>query len=212
MSTRPRLICFDWDGTLINASDNITYSIIETGVSFGYKRLHPKLIESKIGLPFGQVINALFPNININAFERLYLETYQERPISALLPHALEVIHHLKHAFILSIVTNKQKVLVEKELQHYKLEQSFDSVFSAQDYAAKPSPIMLREAAMSHHVSLSETWLVGDSLSDFYAAQSASINKVILLKPKHIPRWGDNLISIQTLDELCQLLSVPVYE
>lgn len=209
---RPKLICFDWDGTLINAFDTITNCINESAVSLGYKRVQPKEIEAKIGIPFEQLVTSLYGNVNVSDFEKRYKETYSELSTPKLLPHAFELINQLKHAFLLAIVSNKQQALLEKELKEHKLYHCFDSIWSADRFSAKPSPIMLHNAISAHQVLPKETWMVGDSLPDFYAAQSAHVGKIILLNPTHPPKWGDNLKCIKKLSELYDLLNVTVYD
>lgn len=212
MSTRPKLICFDWDGTLINAFDTITNAILISASTLGYKRIHPKHIEGKIGIPFEQLVTSLYGNIDVQKFESIYKQVYQDLPVPKLLPGAYELINQLKAAFLLAIVTNKQRHILERELKHHKLDRCFDSVWVAEDYAPKPSPLMLRHAVGTHHATAEETWMVGDSLADFYAAQSAHISKTILLNPQHRPNWVDNLECIENLNELYNLLNLVVYQ
>ena len=70
---------------------------------------------------------------------------------------------------------------------------------------------MLRYAISAHHVLPHETWMIGDSLPDFYAAQTANVGRIILLNPSHTPSWGENVIKIKKLNELYDLLNITIY-
>lgn len=212
MSSKPKLICFDWDGTLIDTFDKITTSIIETGLHLGFQRIRSKTLEGKIGIPFDKLLQSLYGEIDIQKFTKVYHEVYQDLPNAGLKPGAFELINYLKHAFTLAIVSNKSRYLLERELQETKLHHCFQSLWVADEYDAKPSPLMLQHAITAHHVNADTTWLVGDTLSDFYAAQNAQLSKVILLDSPPIPTWAENTVLIKHLSEISALLNLAVYE
>lgn len=212
MSRRPKLICFDWDGTLIDSINKIAIAMVEAGVSMGCKRIHPRAIENNIGMPFEELITKFYGDINVDLFIKTYNEVYLDLPPAPLFPGTIELIHRLKHGFLLAIITNKSRKLLEVELKQHNLQSSFHSFWVADEYSAKPSPIMLQFAIGAHHVTSEETWLIGDSLADYHAGQNAKIAKIVLININAMPAWADNVDCVQSIQAVYQLFNQPVYE
>jgi len=117
-----------------------------------------------------------------------------------LLPGAKDAIHRLHQAgFSLIVVSNQSGVgrgLITKEQVHSVDTRMADlfgggSIFTAfthcfaapgdpYDERRKPSPVMLQDSALEHGLSLKNSFMVGNRLSDIQSGASAGCRTIIL--------------------------------
>lgn len=208
MSGRPKLICFDWDGTLVDSFDRIARCFIQAGEEAGCNKVSPETIKKRIGMPFEQLISEVYGPINMGKFKQAYRKAQDELPDAPLFPEVKPLLSFLKPTFFIAIVSNQSRHQLDKEIKTHRLTSYIDSTWVAEDYAAKPSPVMLQHAASAHQVSPQEAWFVGDALADFYAAHSAHFGKILLLRGLPIPSWAENTEVINGLQGIYTHLNV----
>ena len=128
--------------------------------------------------------------INRKAPEGSYVNSWEELE---LLPGVIDAVARLNRASFLVFVVSNQRNVAKKQISaaaledmHVRLRQVFaeHGATIGQIYCCthdidehcncrKPQPGMLLTAAREHDLNLSESWLVGDSVSDIEAGQRA---------------------------------------
>jgi phosphoglycolate phosphatase len=213
MSDRPKLICFDWDGTLIDSFDKIATGVYKAAANLGYKSVPKAKIKRKIGLSFHQLLSELYGNVQEEDFVDEYHYIYGKMPVPALYPGCVKLLESLTADGIqVAIVTNKSRLSTEAELEAHALTHLISSIWVAEELVAKPSPVMLHHAASSHQLSPNEVWMVGDSLPDMYAGSSAGVAKVVLVEDLPVPACITNVEKVTSLTQILDLLNQTVYQ
>lgn len=204
----PKLICFDWDGTLIDSFEKIATAIFETAKKIGLKKATKPSIKSKIGLPFEQLLKELYGVVDVEDFIDQYHRMYDQLPTPKLFPNCVHMLSTLKeNGYLLAIVTNKSRRSAEAEIDAHNLREMFDAIYCSEELAAKPSPLMLHHAMTSHQVLPSETWMVGDSTADLLAGHAAGCAKVVLCEALKVPPWIEQAVVIEDLAHILKHVS-----
>ena len=68
----------------------------------------------------------------------------------------------------------------------------------------KPKPGMFKQACIKHDIDLSQSFLVGDKLSDLHAGSAAGINRLILVRSGHLVDESDVNIKCQIYNSLLE--------
>ena len=213
MSNRPKLICFDWDGTLIDSFDKIATGEYKAAANLGYKSVPKAKIKRKIGISFEQLLFELYGEVQADDFVDEYHHIYGEMPTPVLYPGCVKLLESLASEGIqVAIVTNKSRLSTERELEAHSLTHLIGSIWVAEELVAKPSPLMLHHAASSHQLTHSELWMVGDSLPDMYAGSAAGVAKVVLVEDLPIPACVTNVEKVTSLTQILDLLNQAVYQ
>lgn len=161
--------------------------------------------------------------INRKAPEGDYIRKWRE---IQLLPGAVNAVATLNRAgFKVFVVTNQRgvalsKVRIEDLLEIHdrvRIEFARGGALISQIYycphdiqsmcaCRKPKPGMLHRAAAEHNVDLKASWMVGDSISDVKAGESAGCSNVLLASSvpsvfelKKLPLLADSLESAVSL-------------
>ena len=83
----PELVCFDWDGTLVDTQDNITKACIAAGIDLGYKPASQDKLTSLVGMHAEEFFPAVFGHeIDFDLFMKTYHMHYDKLPIAPLFP------------------------------------------------------------------------------------------------------------------------------
>lgn len=213
MSDRPKLICFDWDGTLIDSFDKIATAVYKTAANLGYKSVPKTRIKRKIGLSFGQLLAELYGKVQEEDFIEEYHHIYGKMPAPALYPGCVKLLESLiAEGIQVAIVTNKSRLSTEAELEAHGISHLISSIWVAEELVPKPSPLMLHHAASSHQLLPSELWMVGDSLPDMYSGSSAGVAKIVLVEDLPVPASVTNVAKVTALTQILELLNQVVYQ
>lgn len=208
----PQMICFDWDGTLIDSFDKIASCIFTTAKQMGLKKATKPSIKTKIGLPFEQLIEELYGSVCPKDFIDQYHKVYDAMPVPKLFPNCVHMLNTLRnHGILVVMVTNKSRRSAEAELIGHGILELFDSIWVAEELAAKPSPLMLHHAMTSHQATPEQVWMVGDSSADLHAAYNAGC-KAVLCDDVKIPPWIENVEHIDDLAEILKLVGDKIYQ
>lgn len=174
----PKLIIFDWDGTLVDSIEPIL-----TGFRLAYHRQgHPcppdDSLRATIGLPLAAAFETLSPGLPSATMVTLYREYWFDpsRPASPWVAGALDTLDWLAGQNIhCAIATGKSRRGAEHELELLKAHSRFATLRSADDAAAKPHPEMLQQILEELRMSPSEAVVVGDSPLDLQMARAAGV-------------------------------------
>jgi D-glycero-D-manno-heptose 1,7-bisphosphate phosphatase len=151
-----------------------------------------------------------------------YVRNWDEFVLSPDLPSFLKQVK--AKGYLAIIITNQRGVgkglMSEKDLAglHDKLQStlvadhglSFDDIYYCTDLSddstrRKPSPAMLLEAATKWDIDLSQSWMIGDSISDIVAGSKAGAQTAYLVT-KHTEQIPDRTVVLHSLTDLLPLL------
>jgi phosphoglycolate phosphatase len=174
----PKLVIFDWDGTLVDSIDPIL-----RGFELAYRRAgHPcpsaDDLRRTIGLPLAVAFEQLSPGLPAPTMVTLYREYWfsPERPPSPWVDGALETMEWLDRRGIpMAIATGKSRRGVDHELQALSVADRFIATRSADDAQAKPHPDMIMQLLEQLHCPPDRALVVGDSPLDLAMAAAAGV-------------------------------------
>lgn len=185
-------LLFDLDGTLIDSKDIIIKAAYETVLQYQLNEITYQDLQARFGMDLGTyLVEKLLHKDEVHAF--FLAEKEKEYSHSLLFPHVKEGLQQLvEHHFQLGIVTNQRRQLVEKVMQHHEIDQYFDTIITKDDVSkGKPSPEPIHLATKKLSANPAHTVMVGDTLFDSQAAESAGIPYILLdyYEHQHIDQW-----------------------
>lgn len=180
----PKLVIFDWDGTLVDSIDSIL-----TGFRHAYRRHgHPcppeTALKATIGLPLAAAFEAVSPGLPTATMVTLYREYWFDpgRPTSPWINGATETLDWLSQRNIrCAIATGKSRQGAELELTRLQAESRFATLKSSDCAAPKPHPEMLQQILRELEIDPSEAMMVGDSPLDLRMARAAKVPAIGVL-------------------------------
>lgn len=178
--TKKPTILFDFDGVIANTEP--LYDVYIDGLGVKYNLGINNLAEKVKGVPTVEIIAKYFGHLDAKLIQEVednladFEITMDIPPITG----ALEFIHYLKqNGYKLGLVTSSQLVKMERALKILKLENSFDSLVTADRITkGKPDPMCFLLAAKDMDASPENCIVFEDSLHGINAGLSAKM-KVI---------------------------------
>lgn len=188
----PRLIIFDWDGTLMDSEAQIVQAIQAAIDDLGLAPRSAEQCRDIIGLGLKEAIDALFPGRD-DAFLDTFVARYRhhwfaETQPSELFPGARETLSLLKDSgFLLAIATGKGRAGLDRVLAGTGLHPLFSATRCADETRSKPHPQMLLEILEQVGVTARQALMVGDSEYDMQMAVDAGVGPVAVSYGVHAP-------------------------
>jgi phosphoglycolate phosphatase len=176
--TLPKLVIFDWDGTLVDSIDPILRGFELAYGRFGHPCPPTAQLRATIGLPLAVAFERLTPDLPAAVLTALYREYWfdPQRPPSPWASGALEVLDWLEDLGIaLAIATGKSRRGLDHELEAMAAGHRFAFTRSADDAAPKPHPDMVHQILKQQAVTPCQTVLVGDSPLDLSMGGAAGV-------------------------------------
>ncbi len=178
--TKKPTILFDFDGVIANTEP--LYDVYIDGLGVKYNLGINNLAEKVKGVPTVEIIAKYFGHLDAKLIQEVednladFEITMDIPPITG----ALEFIHYLKqNGYKIGLVTSSQLVKMERALKILKLENSFDSLVTADRITkGKPDPMCFLLAAKDMDASPENCIVFEDSLHGINAGLSAKM-KVI---------------------------------
>ena len=179
-----RLVIFDFDNTLIDATDAICHSFNASLTQHGSDPMSRDEITSLIGRPLRAMFATVLPGADDRAVQK-HVDAYREafNPISYSmtrpLPGMRECLAALRPTFRLAIATNRTVHGVKLILEGHGIEESFDVIVGVDTVQkTKPDPAPLLHITEQLSCQPKETIMVGDTVEDMRAAVAAGIHAV----------------------------------
>lgn len=176
-----KLLIFDCDGVLID-SHNANRAYFDYCLEMaGYPPLRGEERELVAYMSIEQLITTVFKD-NTKEAHRVYeiSKTLAYDPFLDLIElkfNFSEVLIPLRKKFFLAVASNRARSLVTL-FKHFGLFNYFHYKISSLDAPAKPNPEMLFRCIDYFGVSREESLFLGDSISDYTAAQNAGISYI----------------------------------
>ncbi len=192
-SSRPRLVVFDLDGTLIDSIGDIASSANQSlAEAYGEgAQLSPDVVRGFVGHGARQLIERCVvaagePPADVSRVFERFLAIYSSRltETTRLYPGMSEALDRIEATSRLAVLTNKPGGMSRTILKDLGLIGRFVAVVGGDDFPSKkPDPEGLLKIAAEAGVSPQETALVGDSAVDIRTARNAGALAVGVL-------WG----------------------
>lgn len=211
---KPKLIVFDWDGTLADSVSKIIQC--KKWLANKYKLIPPsnRIIKNVLGLPFEKALALCFPTATPAILRVLAQEFHilmqQDTYQADLFPHVKESLIMLKNNKVkLAIATSKARIEMDKAIAYNDLSGIFNIICCGHEYQSKPDPAMLHYIMKKFNVKANECLMIGDTTTDIIFSKNAGVNIICVTFGAHSTDKLKNMEPLAFMDnwaEFPQLL------
>ncbi len=213
MNNRFDLLIFDWDGTLINTIDWITYCLQTAAERCACEIPEPQAAKDVIGLSIQEATAKLHPEVDVKTHEQLvqhYSREYSSKQLSRddLFPNTYEMLVELKQAgYQLAVATGKTRRGLQAALDATDTEHLFCATRCSDETRSKPDPTMLLEIMQVTNNVPERSLMVGDSIHDLQMATNARMSSVAVYCGAHSKDILQTLQPLLCLNHATELLA-----
>jgi HAD superfamily hydrolase (TIGR01509 family) len=171
-------VLFDFDGTLIDASEAILASFSTAFRRQGLPEPRRLDVLRLIGYPLGKAFAALAPESEVPGLVEVYRRDFWDRSRNGtrLLPGAEPLLRHLARHVPVGIVSSRSRRGISDLLDHFNLADSVAVVVAVDDVErSKPHPEPILAALSSLRLGVAGVAMVGDTPLDIAAARAAGV-------------------------------------
>jgi len=205
-----QLVVFDLDGTLVDSAGDIAEALNRTLVDWQLPRVPEATVLTWIGDGVRRLVEQAFSaagsDVDLDAVMPGFMVHYEACLLRSprLFDGVVEALALLRERGVpMAICTNKPGALVPPLLRHLGIADAFSQVLGGDALPQrKPSGAPLRHLADAFELRTGECLMVGDSLTDYRAAQDAGM-------PIALVRYGyprgldlDTAIAVAVVDDL----------
>ena len=209
----PKLLIFDWDGTLCDSLSRISYCVVLAAEENGF--FLPKSIDPRevIGLGLYESFQVLFDKASdeqITAMCASYSRNFirVDNDPSPFFDGTLDALNDLKKAgYHLAIATGKSRKGLNRALLAKELSSFFDASRCSDETASKPNPLMLYEILDEINILPEHAIMIGDTVYDLEMATNAGIPSIGVNYGAHSPK---RLKKYQPLFCVARLADIPM--
>ncbi len=186
----PKLVIFDWDGTLADSITHIVAAIHAATDAMSRPRKSERDVRNIIGLGLTEAIFALFPGENPD-FAALFSAHYRDAYLgngaeTVLMPDARFVLSRLQQCGImLAIATGKSRRGLDRVLRESGLVSTFAFTVTPNEAPSKPAPGMVERLLDGAGVAPEAAVVVGDSAHDMAMAKAAGVRAICVSHGAH---------------------------
>jgi phosphoglycolate phosphatase len=190
-SGRPRLLVFDWDGTLMDSVGTIVACTQTVLRELRMAEVPEAIIRGTIGLGLRETVEALSPGCGDQVFEavlagyrRHWHQTYRDLPL--LFAGVEEMLHGLsEEGYLLAVATGKSRRGLDHSLAQTGLERVFHATRTVDEALSKPNPQMLLYILDELGVRAREAVMIGDTTYDLEMARNAGTAAIGVCSGSH---------------------------
>ncbi|HEX2113867.1 MAG TPA: HAD-IA family hydrolase [Alphaproteobacteria bacterium] len=186
-NSRPRLVVFDCDGTLVDSQHVIVACMLAAYAAHGLAAPEPSAIRRVIGLPLLECMARLSPGHPEDSHTRLteaYKEAFyasRQRPDhhEPLFDGAVAALDRLEaQGYLLGIATGKARRGLDAVLDRHNLARRFVTLQTGDQGPGKPHPAMLERAMIETGVAPEDVFMIGDTSYDMLMARNAGVHAI----------------------------------
>ena len=188
------LICFDWDGTLMDSQARIVDCLLAAFAEVGQPPPSREAAAEIIGLGLDEAMARLWPGADAGPAAPGCRHTIGStscspmRPPSTLFQGARETLERLRaEGYLLAVATGKSRRGLDLSLAQTGLAGYFQATRCADETASKPHPRMLLELMDELDVGPAQTLMVGDTEYDMQLAANAGVGALAVCYGVHAP-------------------------
>lgn len=207
----PKLIIFDWDGTLADTTSPIIATFQASFHGCGLPVPETDQIRSLIGYSLPQIVYTLAPEADRRTHE-LLIETYAASSLNPnnqnmkLFPSALPCLQTLKsQGYWLAVATGKGRSGLDKAIAQTGTADFWLATTCASEQPSKPAPDMVLHLCDQLGLMPSETLVVGDTSHDLDMAANAGAAAVGVATGAHSKSLLLERKPLAVIDDLAEL-------
>ena len=215
--SKPDMVLFDWDDTLIDNWQRLLMSINQARLSMGDLPWSEQEAHEHIGPPAKQLFQSLYGDLWEEA-DRYFLDAYQaEEALQTLskMPDAQNWLDFLYEQNIpMAIISCKRGHLLRQEVAHLGWDKYFFAITGAGDAPIdKPNPAAFdftvkQWSGNLQNLTKHNIWYMGDSKTDLVLARESALYPILMqhkLPPNPIPKDMGNCASFATYGKIIQI-------
>jgi phosphoglycolate phosphatase len=180
----PKVVVFDWDGTIMDSVHHIISCVKTATTKMGIPMPSDENIRDVIGLSLQVAVQRLFPDLGMirqtemfSEFRHAYFAA-EQGPVPVF-PNVETVLEYLlAKDIVLAVATGKGRIGLEHDLENTGLKKYFSATRCGDEAFSKPHPSMLLELMEQLDVSPHQTIMVGDSSHDILMAKNAKVGSI----------------------------------
>ena len=207
----PRLLVFDWDGTLMDSVGTIVACTQEVARELGLGETPEQRIRTTIGLGLRESIDAIVPGCDdalfariIDSYRRHWHSTFRDLPL--LFSGVGEMLRGLaKEGYLLAVATGKSRRGLDHALEQTGLRDLFHATRTVDEAFSKPHPQMLLDILDDLGVRAAEAVMVGDTTFDLEMARNAGTGGIGVCSGSHCREELQRLTPLACLDGVVEL-------
>lgn len=185
--TRPRLILFDMDGTLVDSQHVIVDCMRIAYGGYGLTAPAREEILGIVGLSLHEAVLSLSPDMDpgrvpdvVAAYKNGFVARRAQGVVVPLYEGAEACLRHL-HAVpeaVLGVATGKARRGVDHTVDSHGLHGLFTTVQTADDHPSKPHPSMVLTACAQTGIAPEDTVIIGDTSFDMDMGRAAGVGTI----------------------------------
>ncbi|MDO5058664.1 MAG: HAD-IA family hydrolase [Neisseria sp.] len=211
MNNTPKLIIFDWDGTLADSTQPIIATMQHAFRQCGPPEPAAEAVRHLIGRSLPNVVHELAPDLSAAQYSDI-VRAYQafshspQRSKTVLFPQALPCLKTLqKQGYWLAVATGKGRKGLDLAMADTETADIWFATRCADESVPKPAPDMVLEICERLGVEPKNTVVVGDTTYDLDMAANAKAAAVGVLTGAHKREMLAASPHIALLDDLSKL-------
>ncbi|MGF6147445.1 Pyrophosphatase ppaX [Kingella potus] len=211
---QPKLIIFDWDGTLADTAAPLIDTLRETFYECGLPKPEPERIRNLAGYSLVRIVRTLAPHAGEHKQEEI-IEVYAAASLhprhcgTQLFPDALPVLDTLQaQGFELAVATGKSRSGLERAIGESGTAAYWAATATATECHAKPAPDMVYKICGELCLAPSESLIAGDTVHDLEMAAHAGARGIGIATGAHSP---DTLRKAPNIGILPALSALPAF-
>lgn len=208
---KPKLIIFDWDGTLADTTGPIIETFRQTFAECGLPAPDAAKIKSLIGYSLVTIIRHLAPDADTHVKEQL-AETYAHHYLNpnnrnmVLFPEALPCLQTLKQqGYWLAVATGKGRTGLNQAVAQTGTASFWLATACAGEHPSKPAPDMVLHLCGELGLEPADALVVGDTVYDLEMAANAKARAVAVSTGAHSAEQLQAAGCLAVLNSLAEL-------
>ena len=177
----PKLVIFDWDGTLMDSVGQIVESLLAAAAQYEID-LSASAAANIIGLGLPEAMAMLFPQHPHlhNDIQAAYAAHYVPRSQQTRLFDGVEpLLQQLRQqGVLLAVATGKSRAGLDRVLADSGIADYFSVTRCASETRSKPHPQMLQEILAVTGIAAADAVMVGDTSYDLEMAQRIAMPRI----------------------------------
>lgn len=180
----PRLVIFDWDGTLMDSERQIVHCMQMATHELGLVVPTYESVRSIIGLGLPEALARVFPHYELpvrEAIRQAYARHFVAGSAgnSDLFPGALSLLEELRErGHLLAVATGKSRLGLNRVFLQTGMTHYFNASRCADETASKPDPLMLLQILDELKVLPEDALMIGDTTFDLEMAERAAVPRI----------------------------------
>ena len=208
---QPKLIIFDWDGTLADTTNPIIATFQQSFRDCGLSAPEADAVRGLIGYNLPTIIRHLAPDVSEHQREEL-IETYAVHYLNPnnhnmkLFDSAVPCLNTLKaQGYWLSVATGKGRTGLDQSIAQTDTAGFWLVTTCASEQPSKPAPDMVFKLCDELGLEPSETLVVGDTTHDLEMAANAGAPAVAVTTGAHTTEQLRRAPHLAILNDLSEL-------